>query len=103
MDIPLHSQLLVPSIIFCLALALRAIFSFLETSIMLLRIFKLKEMAQTVGKYHSLFKTLEKNPQPVLITILIANSISDVILASLATIISEIVFSYFILSGGIGF
>ena len=101
--IPLHSQLFMPVVFFCIALVCRAIFSFLETSVTALRLFKLKEMAQSTTKYRFLFHMLEKNPQRVLITILVANSVSDVTLASLATSIADTVFRYFNFSGSIGF
>lgn len=103
MDSSLYQQLFTPILIFVGLLFLRAILSFLETSVTMLRIFKLKEMAQLVPRYQALFVILEKSPQPILVAILIAYSISDVILASLATTITEIPFAYFNLSGGIGF
>lgn len=56
----LSSQLLTPVGIFVIALCCRAIFSFLETSITALRLFKLKELAASVNKYRLLFQTLEK-------------------------------------------
>ncbi|QQR53754.1 HlyC/CorC family transporter [bacterium] len=99
----LSSQLLTPVGIFVIALCCRAIFSFLETSITALRLFKLKELAASVNKYRLLFQTLEKNPQQVIITILIASSVSDVILASLATKIAATIFSFLRLSSSIGF
>lgn len=88
---------------FFIALSLRAIFSFLETSITALRLFKLKEMAQSTQHYDALFKALEQTPHRVLITILIANSIADVTTAALATHITETFFASLNLSSGLGF
>lgn len=63
---------------FIISLFLCAIFSFLETSIAALRLFKLKEFAQVSGKYRSLFHTLENSPNRVLVSILIAYNITAV-------------------------
>jgi len=93
-----------PITAFCIALSARALFSFLETSITALRLFKLKELAVKVaGRYGHLFQTLEKHPQKVLITILIANSLADVTTAALATHIMEEVFRDLNFSSGVGF
>jgi len=89
--------------LFALALFFRGLFSFLETSITALRLFKLKELAAQATKYKGLFQVLEKNPQRILITILLANSLADVTTATLATYITEHIFSYLNLSSGIGF
>lgn len=88
---------------FFISLTLRAVFSFLETSITALRLFKLKEMAQSTQQYEVLFKALEQTPHRVLITILIANSIADVTTAALATHITETFFASLNLSSGLGF
>lgn len=89
---------------FIISLMACAIFSFLETSITALRLFKLKELAQaSTGKYAVLFASLEKNPYRVLITILVASSLSDVTAAALSTLIMEDIFSQLHLSGGLGF
>lgn len=98
----LHS-LQTPCIVFLIGLSARALFSFLETSITALRLFKLKELAASTKQYRSLFNALEKNPHRVLITIVIANSLADVITASLATHITETLFLQVNLSGGLGF
>ena len=90
-------------VIFFVALALRALFSFLETSITALRLFKLKELAAATNQYKLLFQTLEKSPHRVLITILVANSLADVTTAALATTIMENLFRYVNLPGGLGF
>lgn len=99
----LLSSLKVPFVVFCFCLVARALFSFLETSITGLRLFKLKELAATMKKYQVLFATLEKNPHRVLITILIASSFADVICAAIATHIMETIFAHYQLSSGLGF
>ncbi len=103
MDPHLISQLTNPTIVFFIALSIRAIFSFLETSITALRLFKLKELARTTNRYTILFQTLEKSPHRVLITILIANSVADVTTAALATNIMETIFTHIGFSSGLGF
>lgn len=85
------------------ALCVRALFSFLETSITALRLFKLKELAAATKKYKHLFQALEKHPQRILITILLANSLADVTTAALATHITETFFAWLNFSGGLGF
>jgi len=92
-----------PIICFIIALIARSVFSFLETSITALRLFKLKELAARTSKYSTLFHALETNPQQVLITILIANCLADVTSAALATHIMETVFARLNLSGPLGF
>ena len=93
----------IPIICFSLSLIARSVFSFLETSITAMRLFKLKELAERTGKYPALFYTLETNPQQVLIAILIANCLTDVTNAALATYIMENLFAHFNLSGNLGF
>lgn len=97
------SSLQTPLIAFCVALMARALFSFLETSITSLRLFKLKELAASSQHYRPLFTTLEKTPHQVLISIIIANSLADVTTAALATYIMEIFFARLNFSGGVGF
>jgi len=94
--------IITPFIFFCLALGVRAVFSFLETSITALRLFKLKELAQSSTQYQDLFYVLETNPHRVLMTILIANSVTDVCAASLATYITGKIFAYLGLASGLG-
>ncbi len=77
------------NISFIIALCACALFSFLETSITALRLFKLKELAQKNPKYHDFFVQLEKKPQNVLTTIIIANCLSNVIAAATSTTIME--------------
>lgn len=102
-DLPLHGKLIAPIALFFIGLTCRAIFSFLETSITALRLFKLKEMAHGYPKYQQLFHILEQNSHRVLITILIANSLADVTTAAVSTYIADIIFSYFNLSASMGF
>lgn len=103
MELTLLQKLTVPVTVFCISLLSRAIFSFLETSITALRLFKLKELARTNKRYEALFHALEKNTHRVLVTILIANSLADVTTAALATHIAEIVLAGFAISGGLAF
>src|ERR1700682_3990696 len=86
---PLGSIILVPFIAFVAALSIRAIFSFLETSITALRLFKLKELARSTHHYQNLFLALETNPHRVLITTLIISSCADVTAAALGTYVME--------------
>ena len=74
-------------ILFIIALTLAALFAFLETAFTALRLFKLKELELSVAKYKKLFVSWEKNPQRILITILIANNLAHVVASVL---ISEI-------------
>lgn len=98
-----YSQLITPFILLCIALVFRATLSFLETSITALRLFRLKELAHTTTEYLPLLQTLEKNPQRVLVTIIVANSFVDVSAASLATFIMGTIFTNIGFSSGIGF
>lgn len=65
--------------IFFAALAFSALFAFLETAFTALRLFKLKELQLSVSKYKHLFVSWEKNPQRILITVLIANNFTHVL------------------------
>jgi putative hemolysin len=96
------SQLITPFIVLCIVLSFRATLSFLETSITALRLFRLKELAHTTTQYLPLLQTLERNPQRVLITIIVANSFIDVTAASLATFITTTIVTHFGFSSGIG-
>lgn len=101
---PLSQNVLVLEFLgFIIALLFCALFSFLETSVTALRLFKLKEMAATTKRYQPLFQTLEKSPHQVLITILIVNSLANATAAALITDIFEKLFSRFQLSGSVGF
>lgn len=72
------------SLIFC------AFFSFLETSITAIRLYKLQELAQTTtGQYSELFRSLEQNQSRVLTTILVANNLANVIAATTGTLLAQ--------------
>ena len=104
MEDSISSSLTVQVLFFFLCLFCRSIFSFLETSIASLRLFKLKEMAASASaQYNTLFQNLEKHPQRVLITILIASNLSDVILSAISTRITQTIFSRLHFSDGLGF
>lgn len=98
-----YSQLITPFILLCIALSFRATLSFLETSITALRLFRLKELSHSTTQYQSLLQTLEKSPQRVLVTIIVANSFVDVSAASLATFIMTTIFTHIGLSSSVGF
>jgi CBS domain containing-hemolysin-like protein len=100
---PLASIIAVPLIAFLAALSVRAVFSFLETSITALRLFKLKELAQSTKKYEALFDALENNPHKVLVTTLIISSCADVTAAALGTYVMEKIGERLQLSEGLGF
>ncbi len=97
------SSLTTPAVLFVIALLVRAIFAFLETSITAMRLFKLKEIATEAPGYETLFTALEKTPHYVIITTLIASSLADVTSAALATYIMETIFAHMHLSSGLGF
>jgi magnesium and cobalt exporter, CNNM family len=88
---------------FIISLLACALFSFLETTVTALRLFKLKQIATATPGYQKLFKTLEEQPHQILITILIASSLANVTAAALITNIMENVFTRFNFSGGLGF
>lgn len=88
---------------FVVSLLACALFSFLETSVTALRLFKLKELASSMPRYQELFKVLEEHPHQVLITMLIANSLANVTAAALITNIMEQAFAKMHLSSGLGF
>lgn len=88
---------------FILSLFGCALFSFLETSVTALRLFKLKELARSAPRYKRLLTALEEHPEQILVTILIANSLVNVTAAALITTIMEQVFAAFNLSSGLGF
>lgn len=97
-----YSQLITPFILLCVALCFRATLSFLETSITALRLFRLKELSHTTTQYLPLLQTLERSPQRVLVTIIVANSFVDVSAASLATFIMGTIFTNIGFSSGLG-
>ncbi len=66
---------LIISLVFC------ALFSFIETSVTALRLFKLKELASGTSKYRPLFHVFEHHPNRILISILIAYNLANVLAA----------------------
>jgi putative hemolysin len=96
-----ESAVLLNLILFIIALAFCALCSLLETSITALRLFKLKELAQSSSRYAPLLSSLEQNPNRLLNTILIAGNLGDVTAATLGTMTMESLFSG--LPGSIGF
>lgn len=88
---------------FIISLLACALFSFIETSVTALRLFKLKELESQSNRYKKFFENLEKQPQTVLITIVIAKCLADVTTSALSTSIMERIFSHLKLSGGLGF
>jgi magnesium and cobalt exporter, CNNM family len=103
MEPPQGNYLTLSIIGFVVSLFACSLFSFLETSITAMRLFKLKELARRIGKYHFLFETLEKNPQRLLITTLIASCLANVITSVLITNIMETVFARLNFSNSVGF
>jgi len=97
------SQLVTPFILLCFGLVVRATLSFLETSITAMRLYRLKELAHTTTQYLPLLQILEKTPQRILITIIVANNFVDVTAASLATFIMGKIFMHIGFSGSVGF
>ncbi len=98
-----NSLLSMQLIYFSIALFFCALFSFLETAVTALRLFNLNEIAKSTRGYTNLLTVLEKEPQRVLISILIANSIADVTSAALITRMMEDFFKSLQLSEGLGF
>lgn len=80
-----------------------ALFSFLETTVTALRLFKLRELATSTTRYKKLLETLEANPHQVLIAILIASCLANVTTSALITTIMEQIFARLHLSSGLGF
>jgi CBS domain containing-hemolysin-like protein len=76
-------------ILFVISMTFAALFAFLETAFTALRLFKLKELEASVAKYKTLFESWEKNPQRILITILIANNFAHVVTSVLISHIMQ--------------
>lgn len=104
MDTIMSSSLVFQTMLFLVCLALCALFSFIETSITGLRLYKLKEIAQkSAGRYKLFFNALENSPQRVLGSILIANSLAVTSASALITNVMEHVFARLNWSSGLGF
>lgn len=87
--------------LFLFSLLFAALFAFLETAFTALRLFKLKELEVSVAKYKALFSAWEKNPQRILITILIANNFAHVLTSVLISHIMQRCFGSFGLAIGV--
>ncbi len=81
MEPPLDGFFQTNLLFFILSLACCALFSFIETSITAIRLFKLKEIAQGTSKYRGLFHVFEHSPNRILIGVLIAYNLSNVLAA----------------------
>ncbi|MCK4650867.1 HlyC/CorC family transporter [Candidatus Babeliales bacterium] len=82
--------------LFFVALFFAGLFAFLETAFTALRLFEIKELQVSFSRFRKLFSSWEKNPQRILITILIANNFAHVMSSVLVAEIMERIF------GGIG-
>lgn len=77
---------------FFVSLAFAGLFAFLETAFTALRIFKLRELAVGAKRFARLFESWEKQPQRILITILIANNLAHVTCSVTITDIMQTIF-----------
>lgn len=104
MEPPLTAVSLLPDLILLLiSLVISAFFSFLETCITSLRLFKIKEIQESIKKYTSLFHTLEHNPNRILVTILVAYNLINVITTVISSDIIHKISSVYNLSEGLEF
>jgi putative hemolysin len=93
---------LVPNfLLFGFALIMCAFFAFLETALTSLRLFKLKELARSLKSYTKFFEILEHNPHRILMTILVASNLANVTYVFITARLSEKLFSYFNITGGL--
>ncbi len=93
-------QLWIKIVCLCIALFACALYSFMETSITALRLFKIKQLSDSLSHYRNLFIALEQDPHSVLITFLIANCLANVVAVDLITnLIAEAFTSLHIPSG----
>ncbi len=99
------SDHLVSLISFFIALLFTALFSFLETTITGLRLFRLKEVAHQYQStsYKGILSVLEHSPHRVLIMILIASSLANTTAAATITNLMEEIFTDLNYSRGLGF
>src|SRR3990170_8894826 len=87
---PISSGMMIAQTVgFVVSLSIVALYSFLETSVTAMRLFKLKEISRTTSKFQKLFMTLETSPHEVLLSILIANCVANVSAAALLTTITD--------------
>lgn len=90
-------------ILFLLSLLTCALFSFLETSITAMRLFKLKELELTTPQYKHLFEAFDKHPQNILISILIATNLASVTCAVISQDLTDTLFESIKLPEGVSF
>ena len=90
-------------IVFIIAVVACATFAFLETSITKMRIFNITELKNSTQKYYSILTLLEKNPQQVLIAVLIATNMAGITAALIAQNIVERIFKTLHFPQGLGF
>lgn len=90
-------------ILFLLSLLTCALFSFLETSITAMRLFKLKELELTTPQYKHLFEAFDKHPQNILISILIATNLASVTCAVISQDLTDSLFESIKLPEGVSF
>ncbi len=101
---PISSGMMIAQIVgFVVSLAIVALYSFLETSVTAMRLFKLKEISRSTTKFQKLFVTLETSPHEVLLSILIANCLANVSAAALLTTITDQVLAQLEFSGTLSF
>lgn len=82
-------------IVFVISLAFCALYSFLETTITAMRLFKLKEISQSTTGYKSLLATLEDQPHRIFSAILIASCLANVAAANAGSAITQYFFAGF--------
>lgn len=92
-----HLILLIISLILCM------VFSFLETSITAIRLFKLKEITKGASKYRGFLKVFEESPNRILISVLIAYNMVSVLTAVSSNEVMTAITRYFAVSETIGF
>jgi putative hemolysin len=78
---------------FVVSLGLCALYSFLETTITAMRLFKLKEISQSTNGYRNLLATLEEQPHRIFSAILIASCLANVAAANAGSAITQYFFS----------
>jgi putative hemolysin len=89
--------LLFVSLVFC------ALLSFIETAVVALRLFKLKELSRETGRYQKLFYVFEHNPNRILISILIAYNVANVLAAVSSAAVMESIMRALNVSERLGF
>ena len=103
MEPPAESILINNLICLLIALACCALFSFIETTVTALRLFKLKELASGTEKYKALFHVFEHNPNRILISVLIAYNLSNVLAAVFSSEVMATVTKALNMSESLGF